>query len=99
MAAGDDELGWILRVWRPEGAGVAHDAGIELAVGRVHGELEDRAMGSCGDGSHFGSGRVRGAEDEVAVGVGGRQCAVGEFLGLYVPGGMGIASGRRNFGR
>jgi hypothetical protein len=56
-------------------------------------------MGSCGDGGHFGSGGVRGAEDEVAVGVGGRQCAVGEFLGLDVAGGMGIAGGRwRIFG-
>jgi hypothetical protein len=37
-------------------------------------------------GGHFGSGEVRRAEDEVAVSIGKRQCAVGEFFGLDVAG-------------
>jgi hypothetical protein len=95
MTAGDDELGGIVWVGRAEGAGVAHDAGIKLAVDGAHGELEDRAMGSCGDGGHFESGGVRRAEDEVAVSIGRRQCAVEEFFGLDVAGAVGIA-GRRS---
>jgi len=37
---------------------------------------------------------VRGAEDEVAVLIGRRLCAVGEFFGLDVTWGVGIANGR-----
>jgi hypothetical protein len=40
MTAGDDEIGGIVWVGRAEGAGVAHDAGIKLAVGGAHRELE-----------------------------------------------------------
>ena len=42
MAGGDVELGGIGGVGRAEGAGVAGDAGIELAVGGAHGEFNDR---------------------------------------------------------
>ena len=46
----------------------------------------DRVIGSCGDGGHFESGGVREAEDKVAVGVAGRQCAVVGHLAWTCPG-------------
>ena len=41
VAGGDDQLGGIVRVRRAERAGLARDAGVDLAVGRLHRELED----------------------------------------------------------
>ena len=77
----------------PKGAGVAGDAGVELAVGGGHGEFGDGALGDGGVGGHLGRGRMGGAEDEVAVFVGGREGRVGKFGGADVAGGVGIAGG------
>ena len=48
----------------------------------------------CADDSGGGS-VVGGAEDEIAVDIGGRVCAVGQFRGRDVTGRVGIARRRR----
>ena len=95
MAGGDDELGGIGGIGGAEGVGVAGDAGIDLAVGRAHGELEDCSLRHAFLHGHLRRGVVGGAEDEVAVGVGGGVGAVGQFFGGDVAGGVGVAGGRR----
>jgi hypothetical protein len=73
---------------------VAHDVGVEeIKVTDLHPDA-DGLGARVGDevlvefpGGHFGSGEVRRAEDEVAVSIGKRQCAVGEFFRLDVAGG------------
>ncbi len=94
MAGGDVEFGGVGGIGRAEGAGVAGDAGIELAVGGAHGEFNDRALGDGGLEGGIRCGEVRGAEDEVAVVGEGGVGAVEEFSGLNVAGGVGIAGGR-----
>ena len=54
---------------RAKGVGLARDAGIDLAVGRFHGEGEDRSLRHAFLRGHLRRGVVRGAEDEVSVGV------------------------------
>ena len=51
MAGGDDELCGVVGVGCAEGALVAGDAGVEFAVGGVHGEFDDGAVGEIGSRS------------------------------------------------
>ena len=53
----------------PKVLALARDAGIDLAVGRFHGEVEDRSLRHAFLHGHLRCGVVRGAEDEVSVGV------------------------------
>ena len=94
MAGGDDQFGGIGGICRAEGAGLARDAGIDLAVGRIHGEVEDRSLRHAFLRGHFRRGIVRGAEDEVSVGVWRRDGAVGQFFRRDIAGRVGIARGR-----
>ena len=73
VAGGEDEFGGIGRIWRAKGAGIARDAWIKLAVGRVHGELDNRSLWHSWLRRHFRRGVVSGAEDEVSIGVRGRE--------------------------
>ncbi len=97
-ARGDDELCRIGGIGHPEGAFVAGDAWKILAVSGIHRELDDFAMGEFGRGhfrrGHFRRRWMRGANDKVAVRVGWRDRAVGEFLGLDIAGSVGIANRR-----
>ena len=77
VAGGDDELGGIGGIGRANGAGVAGDAGIDFAVGRTHGELDDRSLRHFGLHRHVLRRIVRRPKDEVAVCVRGRDGAVG----------------------
>ena len=65
---------------RAERAGVARDAGIDLAVGRAHREVVDRALRHAFLHRHLRRGVVRRADDEVSVGIGGRHRAVGQLF-------------------
>src|SRR5205807_2675851 len=69
VAGGDDEFGGFGRVHGAEGVGLARDAGIDLAVGRLHGERVHRPLGHAVLSRHGGVALVRGTDDEVAVGV------------------------------
>jgi len=46
MAGGDHQLGGVVGVRRAKGIGLAGDAGIDLAVGRFHGEVVDGSRGT-----------------------------------------------------
>ncbi len=54
----------------PKVLALARDAGIDLAVGRIHGEGGDRSLRHAFLRGHLRRGVVGGAEDEVSVGVG-----------------------------
>ena len=95
MAGGDDELGRVGGIGRAERVGVARDAGIDLAVGRIHREVVHRSLRHAFLHGHFRRGLVRRADDEVSVGIGRRNRAVGQFLGLDIAGRVRIARGRR----
>ena len=66
----DDQRLRVVRIHRAEH--VARDAGIELAVLRLHGELLDLAVRNALDRLALGGRRVVGADDEIAVLVDGR---------------------------
>ena len=74
VAGGDDEPGRVGGVGRAEGAGGAGDAGVELAVGGGHGDVDEGALRDAGVDDGFGRWGVGGAEDEITVGC----CAHGE---------------------
>ena len=95
MAGGDDQLGGVGGVGRAEGVGLARDAGIDLAVGRFHGEVEDRSLRHAFLHGHLRRGVVRGAEDEVSVGVCRSVGAVGQVFRRDITGRVGIAGRRR----
>jgi hypothetical protein len=95
VAGGDDEFGRIGKIRSAEGAGHAGDAGIDLAVGRTHGEFEDRSVRHSWLHRHLRRGIVRGAEDEVAIGVCGSVDSVGQFFGGDKAGSVGITGGPR----
>jgi hypothetical protein len=94
VAGGNQHPGGIGGVGGAEGVGVASDAGVEVAIGGAHGELDDSALGDGGVGGQLRRGVVGGADDEVAVGGGGRDCAVGEIPGGDEAGSVGVADGR-----
>src|SRR5579862_3350279 len=90
MAGGDDELGGIVGIGCAEGSFVAGDSGIVLALRRLHCEVGFSRYSEVRSG-RVGRRLVGWTDDEVAVGVGGWQCAVGEFLCLHVSRRAGIA--------
>ena len=94
VTGGDDQPGGVVGVRRAESAGDARDAGVDFAIGRGHGEVVDVALRNA-----FLRGRLRragvgGADDEVPVGGGARDGAIGQFFGRDVAGSVGIAGGR-----
>src|SRR5271163_1810088 len=99
MAGGYDEFGGIGGVWRTEGPGLAGDAGINLAVGRIHGELEDRALRHIWLRRRFRRGIVGGAEDEISIGIWRSIRAVWQIFGFDITRRVGIASGRSRANR
>ena len=54
VAGGDDELGWVVRVWDTEGIGVAGDAGVVGAFGGGEGEGRYGAVRDGGLGEGIG---------------------------------------------
>ena len=80
---------------RAKSAGLARDAGIDFAVGRFHGEVVDRSLRHAFLRGHLRRRVVRGAEDEIAVGVRRSVRAVGQFLRRDIAGRVRIARGRR----
>ena len=84
MAGGDDQFGGIGGIGRAEGSGLARDAGIDLAVCGIHGELDHRSLRHAGAGQSFPARAVRRTEDKVSIGIGRRDGAIGEFCGLDI---------------
>ena len=64
----------------PNVFGLARDAGIKLAVGRLHREVMDRSLRHALLHDHFRRAVVRRADDEIPFGIGRRNGAVGQFL-------------------
>ena len=91
MAGGDDQLCGVIGIGCAERAWLALDAGIELAIGGVENELEDVTMRDVGIGESFRRGRMRWANNEIAVFISGRNCAVGKLRGVHVAGCVRIA--------
>ena len=81
-------------IGRAERAGVARDARIDLAVGRAHREVVDRALRHAVLHGHLGRGGVRRADDEVSVGVRRRHGAVGQLFRRDISGCVRIAGWR-----
>src|SRR5579875_542125 len=82
-----------MRVWGAESAWVARDARVQLALGGVHDELNHLAVRHPGVVYAFRGCGVSRAKDEVAVAVGWRVLAVGEFGRLDIARGVGVACG------
>jgi len=96
VAGGDEELGRV--GWVGCAGGVTSYAGVELAVGGVHGELDDGASGDVGLGDGLGCCGVGGADDEVAFEVDAGEGVVGEVGGGYVAGRVRIVCWERTYG-
>jgi len=104
VAVGDDHLRRIVGIGLAGDVRNEGDAGVDLAFSRGHRKDSDAAvsevrdlalgMGLSGEGGELGRRRVRGADDEVAVGGGRRDLGVRELPGLDVARGVGIARGR-----
>ena len=94
MAGGDDQLRGVVGVRRAESFVLARDAGINLAVLRVHVELIDRPLRHAFMHCRLRRGGVGGPDDEVTIDIRRGVLAVGQFLGGDVPRSMGIAGGR-----
>ena len=82
VAGGDDHLGGIVGICGAEGVGLAGDAGIDFAVGGAHGEVDDGSLRHALLRGHLGCGIVGGADDEVAVCVGGGMVPSGRSLAV-----------------
>jgi len=91
MARRDDELGRVIGIGRAEGVGVAGNAGVNLAFGRLHRELDDGALGNAGLLDRLGRGAMRGADDEVAIVGRGRDGTIGQLSRGDVTGSAGVA--------
>ena len=79
----------------PNVPGLARDAGIDLAVRRLHREVEDLSLRHAFLRGHLRRGIVRRADDEISIGIRRRHRAVRQFLGRDVTGRVRIAGGRR----
>ena len=95
MAGGHDKLCRIGGIDRAKRIGVPRDAGIDLAVGRIHREVKHRPLRHVFPHNHFRRGLVRRADDEVSVGIRRRNGAVGQFLGRDISRRVRIAGRRR----
>lgn len=81
-------------IWLTKRTGFAGDAGVDLAVGGLHSELDDLALGHALIDNCFWCGGVRGPDDEVAILFHLRNGAIGELFGLDVTRNVGVACGR-----
>ena len=105
VAGRDNEFRRVIRIGLTEGAGVAGNARVELAVDRVQYELGHGAMGYVSLRQRRGRRRMGWAQDKVAVLVGWRHGAVGKFLAAHKArrvrgtGGIHGANGRRGRSR
>jgi len=91
VAGGDEEAGRVGGVRRTEGAGIAGDAGVKLAIGGGHDDVDQGALRNTRVDRGLGCGSVGGPEEEVAVRGGGRDGVVGELAGKDVAGSVGVA--------
>ena len=94
MAGGDHQPGGIGGLDRAKGPGHPCDARIDLAVRRAHRERRDRALRHAFLHRHLGRRVMRRSDDEVPVGIGRRDGAVGQLLRLNISGRVRIAGWR-----
>ena len=99
MAGGHHQLGRVTGIRRAKGLSIPCDAGIDFAVGRVHGELIHRSLRHSFVHGHLSGGLVSGADDEVPVRVRRRIDAIGQLCSSNVPRRVGIAGRRRGADR
>ena len=90
---GDEKARGVGGVRRAEGAGVAGDAGVILAVGGGHGDIDQGALRYAGLDHGLGCRGVGGAQDEVAVCGRCRDSVGGELFREDVSGSVGVAGG------
>jgi hypothetical protein len=97
MTGGNDQLlRGIGGICGAKGTRLTRDAGIDLAVGRAHGELKDLALGDTGLlHDRLRRAIVGRADDEVSVGAGRRDGAVGQFGRRHVAGRVRVAGRQR----